>query len=152
MNCADHDLSHIHITECPVQEYSRVLSIWESAGLLYRPKGRDSIQSVEREIEFGVGRFFIARLNGEDAGCVLATHDGRKGWINRCAVKPRFRRKGIAAALIRHAEAYFDKTGISIVTCLIEGWNKDSMSLFRSLGYTRHDDIIYFSKRKNKNV
>ncbi len=94
----------------------------------------------------------MAEINSRIVGAVLGTHDGRKGWINRLAVSPAHRRQGIAAALVAAVEAQLAKLGIEIVACLIEDWNKDSMIVFERLGYKRHPDVLYFSKRKNAGV
>ena len=39
--------------------------------------------------------------------------------------------------------------GIEIVTCLIEDWNEESMTFFERIGYVRHSDVVYFSKRRS---
>ncbi len=42
--------------------------------------------------------------------------------------------------------------GIEIIASSIEDWNTVSMKVFERLGYKRHPDIIYFTKRKNSDV
>ena len=37
----------------------------------------------------------------------LLTHDSRKGWINRLAVEPAYRRQGLASRLVAEAERWF---------------------------------------------
>ncbi|MCD6117865.1 GNAT family N-acetyltransferase [bacterium] len=143
---------NIKIRKCTSEDYNIIIDIWEKAGLKFKPLGRDSREKMAAEMERGVGTFFIGEIDDKPAGCILATHDGRKGWINRVAVDPEYRRLGIATALIRHAEKHLENLGMEIITCLIEDWNKSSMELFLSLGYVKHDDIIYFSKRKNDDV
>jgi GNAT superfamily N-acetyltransferase len=83
---------------------------------------------------------------------VLATHDGRKGWINRLAVDAASRRRGIGARLVGAAEAWLDAEGMDILACLIESDNPVSMQVFEKLGYIKHEDIIYFAKRKYPGV
>ena len=83
---------------------------------------------------------------------VLATHDGRKGWIHRLAVAPDARCRGIAAALVRAAEERLVAQGIRILACLIERENDPSLSLFASLGYARDDGIVYLAKRLDPDV
>ncbi len=83
---------------------------------------------------------------------VIGTHDGRKGWINRVAVDPEYQKKGIAKELISKVEKKLDDLGIDIVACLIEDWNDRSMKVFEKLGYIKHKEVIYFSKRKNNDI
>ena len=85
--------------------------------------------------------------HGKLIGSVVATHDGRKGWINRLAIAPSARRRGGARALVAAAEQRLGSQGILIIACLIEQENDPSLSLFASLGYRRLDDIVYHAKR-----
>lgn len=82
----------------------------------------------------------------------MATHDGRKGWINRLAVTPAFQQQGIARMLLAEAEDRLSRQGIEIVACLVENWNVDSARFFEKLGYKRFDGITYFTKRKHPEV
>jgi len=68
-------------------------------------------------------------------GVVFATHDTRKGWINRLAVRPKVRRTGIASRLVRAAERALASRGIRLVAALVETENLPSLRLFRRLGY-----------------
>ena len=72
-----------------------------------------------------------------------------KGQINRLAVDPNFRKQGIAQMLVTAVENRFSELGINIVACLVEDWNIKSMQAFERLGYNKHSDITYLSKRKN---
>jgi GNAT superfamily N-acetyltransferase len=89
---------------------------------------------------------------GRIIGTVLATHDGRKGWINRLAVDAGARRKGIGAGLVRAAESWLESAGMDILACLIEEDNAVSMAVFEKLDYKKHPEIIYFAKRKYPGV
>ena len=80
---------------------------------------------------------------------VLGTHDGRKGWINRLAVLPEYRSRGIGKALAIEVDHRLNDLGILIVTCLIEGGNDASEKFFESLGYVGHPSITYYSKRQS---
>jgi len=47
---------------------------------------------------------FFGLFQGEElVGSVLASHDERKGWLNRLAVAPNHRRRGPARRLIAAA-------------------------------------------------
>jgi len=98
--------------------------------------------------DFFLGAYEDDRL----VGVVVATSDGRKGWINRLAVHPNFRRKGVAEALIKESEKTLRKYGLRIFCALIEDYNKSSMRLFKKCGYKEHRDIVYFSKRESARI
>jgi GNAT superfamily N-acetyltransferase len=77
----------------------------------------------------------------------LLTHDGRKGWINRLAVDPACRRRGLAARLVGEAERWFcQELGLEVWAALIEAGNEASLALFAQLGY-QPADVVYVSKR-----
>jgi ribosomal protein S18 acetylase RimI-like enzyme len=141
-----------NIRELTVGDYSALCALWEESGLPYRPNGRDQRERIAREIEGPCSIFLVAEDEGELVGAILGTHDGRKGWINRLAVSPQHRRQGIARVLVAAVEQRLDDLGIEIIAGQIEDWNESSTIFFERLGYTRHDDIIYYTKRKNPEV
>lgn len=129
-----------------------LLELWQKSGLPFRPKGRDRINKIELELNNNFEALIGVFHETELIAFVLASHDGRKGWINRLAVHPDYRGKGLAKKMIAEAEKFLSAQEIEIFTCLIEDWNKNSLELFNNLGYKEHRDIIYFSKRMNPDV
>jgi len=133
-----------------IEDYDRVMEIWAEGGLPLKPKGRDSRENIARQIEMPNVLFLVAEEGegGRVVATVLATHDGRKGWINRLAVDAALRKRGIGARLVREAERRLEALGMDILACLIEDDNAVSMEVFEKLGYKKHPEIIYFAKRK----
>jgi ribosomal protein S18 acetylase RimI-like enzyme len=86
-------------------------------------------------------------VDGRLVGVVLATHDGRKGWINRLAVLPAHRRSGYAVRLVAEAESVLRAEGISVIAALIEPQNEASLELFRKLGYEDASGLHYVRKK-----
>jgi ribosomal protein S18 acetylase RimI-like enzyme len=145
-------IESLHIRPFRISDYDRIISLWERSRLPYRPKGRDTRERVARELESPNAVFLVAECQGEVVGSVFATHDGRKGWINRLTVAPSWRRRGIAARLVQEAEQRLGDQGIQIIACLIEDWNADSKSFFENIGYQRFDRISYFTKKEHPEV
>jgi len=139
----------VRIRDLRPEDYDHLCELWNKAGLPYRPRGRDQRESIIREIGEGCSIFLVAEEDGEVVGVVLGTHDGRKGWINRLAVCPVYRGRGIGRALVVEVEKRLLGKGIDIVSCLIEDSNLDSMACFARLWYVPHRDIIYLSKRRS---
>jgi ribosomal protein S18 acetylase RimI-like enzyme len=83
---------------------------------------------------------------GRSSGQPSAATMGARGWINRLAVDPRYRRRGIAKKLVAKVEEALAHEGIIIVAALVEAPNEPSLKLFRKLGYEERRDIIYFRK------
>ncbi len=133
-------------------DYDALIKLWQKAKLSYRPKGRDSKKNIAKQLKQHNTIYLVAELDNKIIGSILGTHDSRRGYLNRLAVLPEYQKKGIARQLVKAVEKYLGKKGIQIVTCLIEDWNKTSLKVFEKLGYQRHNDIIYFSKRKSPQV
>lgn len=129
-----------------------ILALWQRAGLSHRPEGRDSRVNLERRIESGSDTFFGIFDVGTLVGVILATHDGRKGWMNRLAVDPAYRRRGLARRLIARAEEYLRSESIEIIAALIEGYNQESLELLQKVGYNIFKDIYYLTKRDYPDV
>ena len=144
----------LEIREFRIEDYDRIMELWAAGGLPLKPRGRDSRENIGKQIARPNVRFLVAEAGegGEVVGTVLATHDGRKGWINRVAVDRRLRRRGHGVALVRAAEEWLESQGMDILACLIEEDNAASMAVFEKLGYTKHPEIIYFAKRKYPGV
>ena len=139
------------IREFRNSDYDSVLKLWDEAKLPYKPKGRDSIERIGSELQKRTSIFLIAEINGEIAGTILATHDGRRGWLNRLAVARTYRHQHIARELVSEAERKINELGIEIIACLIENWNTDSMEVIQKLGYLP-SEVKYFSKRKSSDT
>jgi len=128
-------------------DYDAVMRLWQHAGLTgVRPEGRDSREAFARQLARGQVVLGLEEL-GKLIGCVVATHDTRKGWINRLAIDPNHRRRGHALRLIRAAEDALRAQGMSVLAVLIEDWNDASLELFKKAGYHVDSDVIYVSKR-----
>jgi len=144
----------IMIRKFRIEDCDRVMELWAEGGLPLKPQGRDSREQIARQIEMPNVLFLVAEEGerGRVVGTVLATHDGRKGWINRLAVDAALRKRGLGAFLVREAEGWLESRGMDILACLIEDDNAVSMAVFEKLGYKKHPEIIYFAKRKYPGV
>jgi ribosomal protein S18 acetylase RimI-like enzyme len=130
-----------------LDDYDDLVALWKAAGLEHRPDGRDSRASVARDLA-RPGNLFLMAWDGDLAvGSVLCTEDGRKGWINRLAVRPSHQRRGIATMLVEAAEEHFNSLGIGVYAIIVHRGNASSLALFHALGYENHEEMIYLSKR-----
>ena len=142
----------MEIRKLAINDYEEIIKLWSRARLPYRPKGRDSKKAIVAEMkanpEFFLGAFWDNHL----VGVVIISCDARKGWINRLAVDPDYRNRGIATALIAESEKMLRKRGFRIFCALIEDSNTASKELFKECGYVEHHDIVYFSKRDSDEI
>ncbi len=122
-----------------------VLGLWGQAGLDNRPTGRDAPEALNQQLGTMGRHFWLAELDGRIVGAVLGTHDSRKGWINRLAVHPDFRRRGLARGLLARVEQSLAEDGIEIFAALVDSENETSCRVFESTGYEEYP-VHYFRK------
>ena len=135
-----------------IADCESIVNLWTKAGLPFRPLGRDSKKAIKAEMSANPD-FYLGAFEGEDlVAVVILSSDGRKGWINRLAVDPDYRHRGVAKAMIRESEKILRKTGVRMFCALIDDDNAASKKLFTECGYDEHHDIIYFSKRDDDQV
>ena len=135
-----------------VDDYEAVLALWQAAGLPIKREGRDSREQFAHQLAGDTQTVLGLREDGQLIGVVVATHDGRKGWINRLAIHPDYRRQGLGLRLITAAEEALHARGMQVIAALIEDWNKPSLALFERAGYLSHSDIHYVTRREGDNV
>ncbi|MCX6027961.1 MAG: GNAT family N-acetyltransferase [Chloroflexi bacterium] len=135
------------LCDLTVADYAAILELWRHAGLPVRAEGRDAPEAFARQMASGIQRVIGLRDGERLVAVAVLTHDGRKGWINRLAVDPVYRRRGLAQTLIAEAERWFtEAVGLEIWAALLEAENHTSQALFDDLGY-RRGNIVYVSKR-----
>jgi len=84
--------------------------------------------------------------DGMMAGAVLGAFDGRRGWVNRLAVRPGLRGQGIASALMGELERRLIARGCQQVNLLVDLDNADVTRFYTRLGYQSYD-VIFMAKR-----
>jgi ribosomal protein S18 acetylase RimI-like enzyme len=142
------------IRRLALDDYDDLMALWKRAGLhSLKPRGRDSRAAIARQLASGVETILGLTVDDRLVGAVVATHDSRKGWINRLAVDPDYRRRGYGARLIAAAEDVLRDQGMRIIAALVESDNPASLALFQKVGYVEIDSgIHYLSKRESDQV
>ena len=145
--------NRVDIRTLAIEDYDSMVELWKRADLPFKPRGRERKQMIEKQMAAYPGLFLGAFHEERLVGVVVGSYDGRlKGWINRLAVDPACRRLGIAEQLISRVEEALEKHGAAIFAALIETPNKQSVGLFRKMGYVIHREILYVTKRRSEDV
>ena len=148
-------------TRLNASDFVRVLALWRAAGLQIKSAGRDTREAFERQMAGGTQTAIGIEVEDDQGehtgspllvGVVLATHNGRKGWINRLAVHPDWRRQGIGQQLIAEAEESLHQQGMSVIAAIIEPDNEASLKLFIKAGYADWPGLHYVSKKSSKDA
>ncbi len=149
-----HSKSGLHIRRLGLEDYDELLALWQRAGLhSLKPQGRDSRAGLTRQLTSTIQIILGLEVDGQLVGAVVATHDSRKGWINRLVVNPDHRRRGYAARLIAAAEETLREQDIHVIAALVESDNPASLALFQKVGYIESDPgIHYLTKRDSEDA
>lgn len=141
------------ITTLSARDHDALVQLWDEAGLHHFPSGRDARDALVTQMSLSYCRFMgIRGEGGALEGAAIATHEGRKGWINRLAVRPSARRTGMARALVAACEDWLISQGIGLFAALVEGDNRDSQALFSACDYDRDDTLVYFRKAVRQDI
>ena len=123
--------------------------LWDDAGLPCRPQGRDREDRLGRHLDSpqigGWGAFEGEKM----IAAALTSNDGRKGWLERVATLPEYRKTGLARAIVAAAMQTLKETGALVIAALIEEENTPSRRLFESLGFVDSPTLCYYSIRDN---
>ncbi len=144
---------HLSLRRLGLDDYDELLALWRRAGLhSLRPQGRDSRDSLARQLASGVQTILGLEVDGQLVGAVVATHDSRKGWINRLAVDPDHRRRGYGARLIAAAEQALHQQGMRVIAALVESDNPASLALFGKEGYVELDTGMHYLTKRDSDA
>lgn len=142
----------VTLREFTMEDYDAVFSLWENAapGVEIRPSdARDQIALKQtRDPDL----FLIAEVaegapdSRRIVGVVMGGWDGRRGWLHHLAVDRRYRRRGIASALLAEVEARLRHKGCLKVNLLVRAANEDARRLYRRLGYDEMPTIVVMGK------
>ena len=137
----------VTIKKLKPENYEAIIRVWVLAQLPHHTTGRDSRKHLTKEMKKEPDLFFGAFVGKAIVGVAFGSFDGRRGTINRLAVIPNYRRKGIAEKLVARCEKALRARGATVITTLIDLPNKGSVGLFKKMGYAPHESVLYLSKR-----
>ena len=141
----------IRIRPLRLSDYDEVVDVLRVAHMNPRTRGRDSRKAFSRQLRSNRTTYLGAFDGDRLVGVVFGTHDTRKGWINRLAVRPGYRRQGIASGLVRTCERRLRARGLEMFAAIIDLDNGASAALFRRLGYDLWP-VLYGRKKRHKCV
>ena len=114
----------------------------------FKPLGPDTFPATTARTLLGNPRnlVFIAEVDSEPAGYVYAEvvhlpeSPLRHAWdevhVHHISVRPAYRRKGLARALLDSVRAAGHEIGINAMTLQVWTFNEDAQAFFRQQGFT----------------
>ncbi|MDA8095473.1 MAG: GNAT family N-acetyltransferase [Betaproteobacteria bacterium] len=127
-----------------LSDYDRVMRLLrDTPGVCLREA--DSRAAIARYLDRNPGLSLVAEIAGEIVGCVLAGHDGRRGFLYHLAVAPAYRRRGLGRALVAACVSALRSQGIRKMHIDVLAGNADGMAFWERLGWQSRDDLCRFS-------
>ena len=129
-----------------IADYDDVYGLWLHTPGMGLNTMDDSREGIARYLKRNPTTCFTAFADGKLIGCILAGHDGRRGYIYHTAVLPEFRRQGIAHSLVEHAMSALEQEGIHKVALVAFGRNELGNGFWEKMVFTVRDDLVYRNK------
>jgi len=134
------------------EDYPALFALWNSV-----PGFNKGLRSLD-DSEAGIQKYlkrnpttcFVAEIDGEIIGGILAGHDGRRGYIYHAIVLPEHQGKGIGKQLADSACSALRAEGINRVGMLVFAGNQQGNAFWESQGWQTRPDLIYRNKSLNE--
>lgn len=136
----------MNIRTMTLSDYDAVYALWLSCRGMGLNDLDDSREGIERFLKRNPETCFVAEENEMIVGVIITGNDGRRGYIYHTAVSPRFRRNGIAKALVNAALKALKDLGINKTALVVFEKNADGNLFWESMGFTSREDLVYRNK------
>ncbi len=129
-----------------IKDYKKVHKLWK------KTKGiglgsSDSKKDISNFLKKNPGLSFVCEIDGNIAGAVLGSHDGRRGFIRHLAVDEKYRKMGIGKKLVSLCLKKLKSKGIYGCHLFVLKNNKIGINFWTKTGWSKLDHIFVFSKK-----
>jgi len=141
--------SDVHLRTFDDADTDGVLALWREAFPEYNRADkphREPRRSIANKVAMQDGLFFVAVRDRKVVGTVMAGYDGHRGWVYSLAVATALRRRGVASALLRHAEAALTERGCLKLNLQVLTQSREALAFYAAHGYAA-DDVVSMGKR-----
>lgn len=127
-----------------IADYDPVIELMKKTpGLTLRDA--DSRDNTARYLERNPDLSFVAIVDSALVGCIMAGHDGRRGYLQHLLVLPGYRRQGIATSLVQRCIAGLEAAGIHKSHIDVLKTNVSGASYWTNRGWQLRTDILRYS-------
>lgn len=125
-------------------DYEAAFALWrvcDGVGL----RGADSRPAILRFLARNPDTCFVAAIDKRIVGTVLASQDGRRGYLYHLAVLPDYRGAGCGRALVERALAAIHACGIEKCHIHVFKDNSTGREFWRELGWQERQETMIMS-------
>lgn len=129
-----------------IDDYDAIYALWQSVPGVGLNNIDDSREGIARYLRRNPETCFVTEENDELTGCIMAGHDGRRGYIYHLTVSANHQRKGIGRMLVDAALDALQAEGITKVALVVFARNETGNDFWERIGFTTRPDIVYRNK------
>lgn len=133
----------MEIRTMKIEDYEQLYALWKSCAGMGLNSLDDSREGIARFLARNPDTCLAAVESGRIIGAIMTGNDGRRGYIYHTAVHPDYRRRGIAAELVRQALATLEACGIAKAALVVFARNAEGNAFWERMGFTVRTDITY---------
>jgi ribosomal protein S18 acetylase RimI-like enzyme len=136
----------VTIRSATASDIDGVLELWAGARSA-NASTPDTPEALDALLSTSPDALLVAEHEADGiVGAVIAGWDGWRGNMYRLAVRPEHRRRGIALALVEHAERRLSERGARRITALVAHEELEAVGFWTHAGYARDATIARFVK------
>jgi len=121
-----------------------MLSLWREAEAVEGVT--DNVESIELLLARDPEALIVAEVGGRLAGTLIAGWDGWRGGLYRLAVRPAYRRHGIARALVEEGERRLRALGARRISAIVMHAHDHATGFWGAAGYERDVRAVRYVK------
>lgn len=121
-----------------------VISLWQEA-FPNDPPRNEPRSNIKMKVTYQPYLFFVALLDNELVGTVMAGYEGHRGWVNYLAVRKGHRRAKIGQALMSYAEDELREIGCIKLNLQVRKTNSEVIEFYETLGY-KVEEVVSMGK------
>lgn len=137
----------MHIRSIVPADHPALLALWRrTPGICVRAE--DAYEPFCRYLARNPGLSLLVEVQGQVAACLLAGHDGRRGYLQHLVVDEPWRGRGLARQLLDAVLLRLAREGVSKSHVFVLRESSQAMDFWQARqGWMAREDIQVFSTR-----
>ena len=134
------------IRKMKITDYDAVYALWRKTPGMGLNDIDDSREGIERYMKRNPRTCYVAVLENEIVGVIMAGHDGRRGYIHHTCVDPELWNNQIGTRLVETALDALRAEGINKAALVVFERNERGNGFWERIGFATRPDLVYRTK------